>query len=552
MLTHLTIRNFALIDDMSIDLSDGLTVITGETGAGKSILLSALGLLMGNRADTKVMHNTSQKCLIEGEFKIAEYNLKSVFEENDWDYDPICILRREITTSGKSRAFINDSPCNLSDLKELSTKLITIHNQFDTLQITTTSYQTKTIDAYSDNLKHTENYTKFYEEYSSSLHQLDKLRNEEEKAQERVDFLNFQLNEIEALSPKPDEEKELETVLNKAQHSETLVQNLYALDGLVRNGENSIDQTLAQISKQLHGLGIEDEKFQSILKRLDETRIEFSDLAEEAVDYSESISSLDINITEIEERLDRLNKIMSKHRVFTSSELLDKQNEMQHELETMTGVSASIASLESKIKTIEKDLDKICKIISTNRQTKKSAFEKEVISGLAHLSMDQSQFEVGLESLDRFTSYGNERVSFLFSANPGFALQTLDKVASGGEMSRLALVLQSLLADYVSLPTMIFDEIDSGVSGNVAAKMGDILASTAENHQMIVITHSPQVAALADEHLHVVKEVDKGVTHTRLRKLSDKERTTQIAILLSTDPPTDSAIQNAKELRKRA
>ena len=548
MIQRLLIKNYAIIEEQEIEFSDRLTIITGETGAGKSILLGALGLIMGKRADTKSLYDEGKKCIVEGQFDITKYQLKAFFEENDIDYEEELVVRREITPSGKSRAFVNDTPVKLKLLQQLSGSLIDLHQQFDTLDIHNVSFQLRMIDALADNQRILNSYQEKFKKYQSDKRQLAKLVEQNESAGREIDFLSFQLNEFNAAELQENEQEKLEAEQGQLHNAEDIKRMLSAAFQRLSDDEQSVLSQLEELSqamtglKKFHpGLAKAHERFESIYLELQDLAQEFESIAEET-EYDPE------RLLEIQSRLDMIYKLQNKHRVNSVQDLLNIQMELQLRLNAIADLSSEIEKLESSISRQEEALSKIAKKLSKNRKVVVPEFEAKVHQLLAQLSMQHAQLKVEISPLQELNVTGKDNVEFLFAPNVGSRFMSIKDVASGGELSRLTLCTKSLVASAIPLPTLIFDEIDTGISGDVALKMGRILHQLANRHQVISITHTPQIAVKADRHYFVFKTVREKRTYTHVKLLNLEDRIRVVATMLSGSPPSASAIENAKEL----
>jgi DNA repair protein RecN (Recombination protein N) len=548
MIKSLQIKNYALIEELNIDFSDGLTIITGETGAGKSILLGALGLIMGKRADLKSLYNLEKKCVVEADFEIAHYELKPFFKEHDLDYEDHLVIRREITPSGKSRAFVNDSPVNLNILQQLSAALIDLHQQFDTLDIHKVSFQLRLLDALAGNKKQLAAYQQDYARYQANKRQLQSLIAQNDNAGKELEFLQFQLEELAKAALEDGEQEQLEAELTRLTNAEDIKRTLLnAFQQLSESEISTIGQlqeimlSIGQIEQfdselsQLHG------RFESVLAELSDLSNEFERIAE-ATDYEPE------RIMEAQQRLDMIYRLQNKHQAGDIAELLAIQDKLQQQVDGIGDLSKEIIRLQKTVSEQETALYKLAEKLSTNRHKVVAGFENKVEKLLAQLAMKHARLKVDIARLERLGDTGFDEVNFLFAANKGSRLQLIKDVASGGEISRLTLVVKSLVASAIPLPTLIFDEIDTGVSGDVAIKMGGILKDMSNNHQVVSITHSPQIASKANRHYFVYKKVKDDRTFTMIRELEMEGRVYAIATMLSQDPPSESAISNAKEL----
>jgi DNA repair protein RecN (Recombination protein N) len=548
MIQRLLIRNYAIIEHLEIDFANGLTIITGETGAGKSILLGGLGMILGNRADTKVLYKATEKCVIEAFFDISHYDLKDFFEENEIDMDNQTVVRRELAPNGKTRAFINDTPVNLGQLRAFSSKLVDLHQQFDTLDIHDTSFQLQMVDALADNKGPLSIYREKFKIFQSDRKRLIELKDKNDRAAREIEFLNFQLEEFNKAELIEGEQERIEVEQQTLQNAETIKRNLAGAFRAISEDENSVIGQLksvglmvSQVKKYAPTIAKLHERFESLLFELEDIGGELEAVAEDT-EYDPE------RIADIQTRLDAIYKLQKKHGVGTVEQLLSIQETLQTQLNAFGDLSSDIENLEKQLVEQEAELKKMATELSNKRKAVLPNFEQQIESMLHQLSMENARLQVQIIDSQELTTNGCDDVQFLFAANKGSRMQAIKDVASGGELSRLALCTKSLVAAAIPLPTLIFDEIDSGVSGDVALKMGNILQKLASHHQIVVITHSPQVAAKADKHYFVYKTHKEDRTYTNVRPLNTEERVRSIAVMLSQNPPSDSAIANAKEL----
>ncbi len=548
MIKRLSIRNYAIIEELEIQLPKGLTIITGETGAGKSILLGALGLIMGERADSKSLFREDEKCVIEGTFQIAAYGLVDYFKENDLDYFEECLIRRELLPSGKSRAFVNDTPVTLDVLRQLTGALVDLHEQFDTLDIHQVSFQLRMMDALAGNDAIVAEYQGYYRKFIQDKKRLENLKEQSERSAQEIEFLNFQLAEFEKAQLRDGEQERLEEEQRQLTHAEEIKRKLSSAFQALQEGEFPITSQLKEMLRSL----MEVKKFHPLLPdlyaRLEGLSFEMDDLASEFEKVAENTMANPERNHEIQARLDVIYRLQNKHRVASVAELLQIQEEAQHKLEAIGDLSSTIDALEKELQEQSKNLHSITSQLSDRRKKATPDFVTKVLELLSQLSMKHARFEVEFKELQNLTPTGTDEINFLFAANPGSRLQLIKDVASGGELSRLTLVTKSLVAKAIPLPTLIFDEIDAGVGGDVSLRMGSILRQLANDHQVIIITHSPQVASKADAHYFVYKKVEDNFTYTKVKLLTADERVRSIAVMLSQNPPSDAAVANAREL----
>ena len=550
MIQRLHIRNYAIIEELSLDFADGLSIITGETGAGKSIVLGALSLILGGRADSKTLFVADQKCIIEGRFHIAAYHLQDFFAAQDLDYDDELIIRREITPSGKSRAFVNDTPANLKVLQQLGNTLIDLHQQFDTLYINNAEFQLELLDALAGQREAVAGYRKDYARLQTTRRRLNQLNEEAAQARREQEFLEFQVNEFDEAALQPGEQEDLESERHRLSNADEIKQLTNGVFHYLTEDDNAVSTQLMTIGQKLLPLAAGDNKLKEIYDRFEGIRLELDEVASDLEAFGDDTEVNPERLEEVEERLNLVYRLQTKHSVTTVDELLAIYETLSGRLGHFADLGGEINKLTAEEEKINAQLQKTGAKLRKGRMKVAPQFSKQVQAQLADLSMENAQLVVDFQELDRPGPHGLDEVQFLFSANKGGRLQTIKAAASGGEMSRLALVTKSLVASAMELPTLIFDEIDSGVSGDVAQKMGRILTDLSQHHQVVVITHSPQVASRADRHYFVYKQDrdDAARTITKVRELNKEERIRSIAVMLSQNPPSDSALSNAREL----
>jgi DNA repair protein RecN (Recombination protein N) len=548
MIKSLHIRNYAIIELLELSFSEGLTIITGETGAGKSILLGALELIMGERADSKALYDESDKCVVEGLFDIKAYDLKEFFESHDIDYDTEVVVRREILPSGKSRAFINDTPVNLKVLQDLSSSLIDLHQQFDTLDIHQISFQLRMIDALAGNKSLLQHYAEAYRKCHADKRRLADLVAKSDNATREMDFLQFQMEEFNRAELVNGEQETLEEELTRLTNAEDIKRVTGSAYNYLVENEQSVVGMLQDMGIQLHQIGKVDHQIALLNVRFDSLVVELQELARELETIAEETEYDALRISEIQQRLDLVYRLQKKHSVATVAELLAIQETIQSQLGSFGDLSKEIADLTDSINRQEQALTEKAMELRERRRAVIPDFETKVTGLLSQLAMPHAQMQVQFDELSTLGPTGLDEVNFLFAANKGSRLQRIKEVASGGELSRLTLVTKSLVASAIPLPTLIFDEIDSGISGDVALKMGNILRQLSNQHQVVTITHSPQIAAKADAHYFVYKKEKDDRTVTHVRMLTTDERVRAIATMLSQNPPSDSAMENAREL----
>ena len=551
MLRALNIQNYALIDKLELSLDDKLTIITGETGAGKSILLGALGLILGNRADSSVLYDKTKKVIVEGTFNIKHYALKDFFSQEELDYDEETIIRREISTSGKSRAFINDTPVTLQILKQLSSQLVDLHAQHQTFRLNDKDFQLYLIDAIAEQSESIKKYRANYHTYQNTLSKLNALIEKDQSLTKEMDYILFQLNELlEANLDDPSEQENLEKELLQLNNSEDIKKSLNEASYILEGDEQAINAQLNFISQSLQSLKDIVPDIEKLYDRLESSRLELQDITKEFQLLNDSTVYDAERIQEINDRINTLNSLHQKHQTQDLNGLVELKSSLENR-------SAGAEDLKEEIQALEKDLEnQKKKLLQTAKQISKSRhkaiphIESSINESLADIGMAGATLKVSHAVLadDAFTADGIDVMEILFSANAGSDPQPIKKVASGGELSRLMLSVKSMIARSVALPTLIFDEIDTGISGEVAHRVGIKLSDLATNHQIISITHLPQIASKGSTHLFVHKEMDKERTYTRIKTLTEEERILEIAKMLSGEKPSSSAMENAKEL----
>ncbi len=550
MLSKLQIKNYALIDALDINFDQKLNIITGETGAGKSIIMGALGLILGNRAESKHFFDESRKCIIEGHFNIKNYNLGELFQSLDLDYEDVSLIRRELHADGKSRAFVNDTPVTLQTLKVLGEKLIDIHSQHATLQINTESFQLLVLDTVAQHQSVLTDYKKRYQEYKKSLAELRQLEDDFAKAQSEADYQQFVFNELDQANLQENEQEELESEQSQLENAEEIKRHFHAASIQLQDGEINVLDSLKQVQSSLQNGARFLPSSESLLDRLQSALIELKDLSAEVEQVAEGVTMDEERLSIVHERLSILYDLQKKHRVTTVKELLDLKSELENKLQATDSQEEQIELLKVKIDNLHQDISKIAEQLTKNRLKATKVVQKEVEEVLSRVGMPHAQLNVELNKLSSFKSSGQDEVSFLFSANKGQSLQPIHKVASGGELSRVMLAIKSSVAKTSALPTIIFDEIDTGISGEVALRVGELMEELSENMQVISITHLPQIASQGNSHFKVYKEDKGNKTKSNIVLMSEEERVLEIAQMLSGANPEDTAIQHAKEMLK--
>ncbi|TGN26351.1 DNA repair protein RecN [Empedobacter tilapiae] len=548
MLKILRVNNFAIIDQLEIDFHKGMTTITGETGAGKSILLGALKLVLGERADLKALKNADEKCIIEAVFDIKDLELIDFFEEYDLDYEDESILRRELLPSGKSRAFINDTPVKVSILQELSELLIDIHSQFNTPKIFEADFQLSMLDIYGENKDLLKEYKKDFNQYISIKKKIKEAQNSLENQSQDLEYKLHLWEELNNASLKNDELEQLEIEIKSLSNVEEIISTLNETYQFLEHSEMGIISQLNEASNKLNKISDYNSQYNSIYERLISSKIELQDISGE---MSHLIESTEINperLQEITERYDLIHKLLRKHNVLTIEELKIKRDELENQTSGFDNLSDLIIHLNKELNSTSEKLEKQAKKVRKNRISSIEIIRKNILNTLSQLGMENSQLNIQLNETSDFTPNGKDEVLFLFSANKGMEPRIFEKSVSGGERSRLMLAIKKLLATHQHLPTLILDEIDTGISGKVANETGKVMQSMAENMQLLVITHLPQVASKGNYQLKVYKEVVGETTQTSVIELSEQQRLEEIAQMISGSELTDAAINQAKEL----
>lgn len=548
MILSLHIKNYALINELAINFEKGFTIITGETGAGKSILLGALNLIAGQRADTNVLLNKEEKCIVEAEFDISKLNLKDFFELNDLDFQKKSIIRREIGSNGKTRAFINDTPVNLALLKELSQHLIDIHSQHQSLEINEKNTQLSYLDIVAEHENAVDEYSTIFTKYKTYQNQLLKLVDHEKQLRKDFDYFQFQWQEIDELKLEINEIKSLKSELAVINHAEEIKLNLAKVNQLLSQTEINAIAQLNEGKNILSSVAKYDEELIDLQKRLNSAVIELKDIDAEIENKLEIINFDPERLNFLNERISQIERLMRKHQVQKEEELIALKNEFESKLQGVDSAAIEIEKLNLKIKEIEASLSKNALLLRKQRNLSIPIFEKTVTAILVQLGMPDAQFIIKLTPISNYSQTGCDEVEFLFSANKGVAPASLQKVASGGELSRIMLAVKSIIAKQKTLPSILFDEIDTGVSGDVAAKMAIILKELSINLQVISITHLPQIASKGHHHWYVFKNNEKQQTTTHIKILNAEERINEIAKMLSNEKMSAAAVSNAKEL----
>ncbi|WP_300979239.1 DNA repair protein RecN [Flavobacterium sp.] len=548
MITSLSIKNFALIDQLAIDFTKGLSIITGETGAGKSIILGALGLVLGKRADLSSLKNTDEKCVIEAHFEISKYNLLPFFEANDLDYEAETIIRREILPSGKSRAFINDSPVNLQELQELSLFLIDIHSQQQTQELSEEEVQFKIIDAIADNKNELATYQEVLKKFKAQKAQLVTLQKKQAESLKEQEYHSFLLEELLSSKLVDGEQEQLEADFERLNNVETIKEAIDKSLLIANEEEIGALHHLKEIKNALQRIAPFGSKYQELLERINSVIIEFDDISLELNQQAEQLLNDPEKLEYTNQKLQLIYTLQKKHQVKTVAELLVIQNELDQSLVSISNLESEIEKLHELITKNEEELDTLAQLIHEKRLKAIPVLTEKMIQILEKLGMPNVRFKIDLKLVATYFSNGKEELQFLFSANKGGDFGLLRKVASGGEMSRIMLAVKAILAQYSKLPTLIFDEIDTGVSGEIAIRMGEIMKQMSANMQVFAITHLPQIAAKGDSHFKVAKTTVGEVTNSELKLLTEDERVLEIAQMLSGTVVSESALNHAKAL----
>lgn len=546
MLKHIAISNYALIDSLSMSFGNGFSVITGETGAGKSILLGALGFVLGERSDSSIMLDETKKCTVEATFVIDNERFKSFFEENDLDFDEELILRRELTPTKKSRAFINDTPVTTQQLKELGNQLVDIHSQHDSLLLTNSDFQLKIVDDAANNNSLLIDYQKVYNSFVTLRNELKSLREMAQKNVAENDFLAFQLDELVKADLQEGEFEEVSQKLELLENAEEVKTLLAQSMSTLSESEFSILDQLNDLKSNVDRLRRYVPQAEQYLERIDSTKIELKDIAQDLDSLQDSTQFDSASLNEIQERFDLIQRLMMKHHVNDYAELLKIREDLQKKVGAFANIDEEIAKKEQKLKKCEKELTKLADELSAKRKKVKVSFEKSVTEIIHQLKMPHGAFVIEISERIEFSNTGRDRVRFLFSANKGIAPDDMSRVASGGELSRLMLAIKAVAAENAYIPTLIFDEIDTGVSGEVASKLGDIMQKMGEKLQILSITHLPQIASKAKNHFLVYKDESAQKTRSCIKQLSHDERVTEIAKMLSNEKITPEAIRAAE------
>jgi DNA repair protein RecN (Recombination protein N) len=548
MLQKLSIRNYALIDSVDLELDKGLNIITGETGAGKSIMLGALSLILGQRAETKYFFSQEKKCVIEGQFRLSAPGLQAYFEDFDVDFQEESILRREISIDGKSRAFINDTPVTLAVMKQIGERLIDIHSQHATSEVNDPGFQLSVVDTLSDHAPLLTKYREKFRAYKKNLQHLINLQTSADEARSKQDYEQFLFTELENANLKEGEQASLEIELEALNHAESIKRGLINGYNLLDGEETAVLPIMKEVIGQIQGIEKFNPAYSALNERLRSVLIEIKDIASETTSLEENIVFSPARIDEINTRLDVLYTLQQKHRVNSTEELLALQQELSDSLNTLLNSDEEIERLLREINSLKTELEKIAEILSKNRSKAILKAQKQVGEILVRVGMPNAQIKIEQTVVENLNKDGKDMIALLFSANAGQAPAPVGKVASGGELSRLMLAIKSIISKHTALPTLIFDEIDTGISGETALRVGDVIGELEENMQVICITHLPQIAAKGEAHYFVYKKEESAKTTTGIRRLDHHERIQAIAEMLSGKNPGESALKNAQDL----
>ncbi len=551
MLQKLHIQNYAIIDELEINFSDGLNIITGETGAGKSILMGALNLILGERADSSALQHKDKKCIVEGLFGLKnekiQSNIKTIFENNEWDWDTDIVIRREIAANGKSRAFVNDTPASLTQLKQVSSLLVDLHQQFDTLELGENDFQRQVLDAMAEANEQLAAYRVIYDSYKKTQTTLSQLIEKQIAANKELDYHKFLFDELHDANFKENELENLDAELKILSNAENIKQQLSSVYFELNESDSPLTNQLKTLVNKLQSLEALHPSINTISQRLLTSYTEIKDISGDIDDINNSINYDAERIQEINDKTALGYKLLKKHGVHTTNELLHIQQNLEQKLNDVLNLTNEIDTKEKEKSILEKDCQKQAEAISKKRKNAIQPFEEKVNNLLHQVGMPNAQLKIEMSN-GSLTINGIDNIDFLFDANKKNKFEPIHKVASGGELSRLMLCIKSLVAKNLQLPTLIFDEIDTGISGEAARQVGNIMKSLSNNHQIVSITHQPQIAAKADTHFFVYKEIKGDAIQTAVRILNDDERITAIAKMLSGEKPTAAALENAREM----
>ena len=549
MLKKLNVQNYALIDQLELHFGKGMNIITGETGAGKSVLMGALGLLLGDRTDSSSLLDKTRKCVIEGEFHVSS-NVKKFLEASELDAEDELIIHREINKDGKSRSFINDTPVNLSQLRELGNLLVDIHSQHETLLLNQSDFQLSVVDAFASHTKLLNDYGLLFKQYRSLRQELNRLQEEEKKLKTDQDYLQFQFNELVEAKLEPGEQVKMEEELSALSHSEEIKSGIDSFSVIVSASDNNLLSGLTNATNLLSSLEKYSSGLDDAVKRLKTVQIELKDIEYEIQQIAESIRPDPQRLEILNDRLSLIYKLQQKHRLKNIEDLIQLRESINEKLSSFNSLEEKISQKLKEAELLFQNVKILADKLSENRHKALPSIESKIKKLLAELGMPEAvlKIEISILNEDEINVAGKDKVKFLFSANKGIPFSDISKVASGGELSRLMLCLKASVAKLIELPTIVFDEIDTGVSGETAFKIGKVMQELSTAHQLISITHLPQIASRGEDHFFVYKEVTGKKTFTKVKKLSFDERVVEVARMLSGDKPTAIAIENAREL----
>lgn len=549
MLKHLSVKNYALIDKLNLDLNSGFSVITGETGAGKSIILGALNLVLGKRADLKVLRDPEAKCVVEATFILDQGQFQNFFDTHELDYEKETLIRREITPSGKSRAFINDTPVNLHILNELSARLIDVHSQHQNLLLSNSDFQLNLLDSFGDNHDLISAYVEKHKVYKQLNSEYKNITESSDRQSIDVDYVNFLLNELTEAQLESGEQENIEEELRSLEHAEEIQDKLNTVVKLIEGDtQDGIASNLSMISQSFKQLQSFQSSYGELAERVNALQIEVEDIRQEAEQKANDTEYDPERLSKLDDRLSQLIHLQRKHSVASVEELIEKRDELNSKLDSVLNASERLSELKAKLEQAGQERAKTALKLHKARMKVTPEIEKSIKSILADLNMKDASIKIEVTSTENYTRLGSDSVEFRFSANKGMAPQSLSKIASGGEMSRVMLALKSVMANNSNLASIIFDEIDTGVSGETAGKIGKILQKMGNSMQVIAITHLPQIAAMGQGHYKVQKKSNANSTLTDIVKLTDKDKLEEVARLLSGEHITDAALANARHL----
>ena len=548
MLKSISIKNYVLIDEMNISFNSGFSVITGETGAGKTILVDGISLLLGKRADLSVNRDKTKKCVIEGIFDIGAYNLKPIFDVNELDYDSETILRREISPSGKSRAFINDSPVNLHQLSKIGSRIIDIHTQHQNLNILDQGFQFEIIDAFSNNIEIVNEFRFIFHQFQELQRKIEKLKLDKDSLNQSIDYNKFILKEFDNANIFEENLEELEDSQVFLSNFEVISEELSFINNLITDENIGIQTNIQKLLNSLNKISGKSENLNNLYERVLEISTEFDDISQELTDQFESLENDPEKLTLLIEKIDTINTLLRKHSVTSINDLQRVRDEFAAKVDSTESIDEKIEEFEMKFKNLKNELSKISKSITKKRMDAIPKFTNDIELILKDLGMENAKFKIELNPSNNFNSFGLDDINFMFQANKGYEFKDLKSSASGGEMSRIMLAVKSIIAKYRKIPSIIFDEIDTGVSGAISQKMGYIMRSLSKYVQTFSITHIPQIAAMGSSHYKIYKYDEDNITKTTIIKLAEEERIVEIAKMLEGSSISESAINHAKRL----